>query len=1136
MTDVQLSLFDDGARSRPVEEPATRDRTPDAEARQFAVDPRNNVVLEASAGTGKTSVLVSRYVNLVKLGVEPSNILAITFTRKAAAEMRERIVAQLRDAGAKGEIHRARWTELRDRLGEVAISTIDAFCLSLLREFPLEADLDPGFEMADETEVPRIVEEALDRSLRILVGLAKRDDDISLVLAQLGISRTRQGLAALLDCRLVAASALDRFLARGPANLTPRVVCRRAAEALDQVLHDVRGGLDQFLADGPSGHGRYHLFRREVGRLGDLDRLGDAEIRGLLERIGSHFLTNEGGPRRSGRIYPYVSGDYPTKDAERRHRDALFELAPQVERIIYGFHRDLNVILARGIRRMFAVALQQYRASLEERAVLDFPDVLQRALDLLQNMGEFSQSRYRLEYRYHHVLVDEFQDTSRAQWRLISLLIQAWGEGLGLAAQPSIFIVGDRKQSIYRFRDAEVSMLREAAAYIDGLKGGLRSRRSISRSFRAVPALQAFINDVFTEMAQPVDAPALVQSRPDDFTYEDTDRFPIADVSQPADSLPLGIAVGDSPEVCAAAVAAEIRRILEQDDVRDRNTGVRRRAKPGDIAILFRSRTTHREFERELIAHGTPTYVYKGLGFFDSDEIKDLLALLRYLANPASDLRAAALLRSRFIRLSDAGLAALAPGLAGALIEPLPAAATSLLDDDDRHVLEQARKFVPGWIAQVDRVSPSELLEHILTQTAYAYELRGPRRLQAWENVKKMRGLVRRMQNRGYATMTRLADHLDSLGAGEESNAVLEAVDSVNLMTIHASKGLEFPIVFVVNLARGANAPPHPVRVIVDGNTESVTVGRFATEMEDADQERDRHETRRLLYVAMTRARDRLYLSSSLKAGLLVPGRGSLADVLPDSIKPLFARAAGALEGVTTLAWRGTSGTSFEFRLCAAPPSTADSAKTEQRTMPGGGLEPDRRLFGAPPHLPAPTRGAVTEWVSAVTDWVSEDELDLPGAGSANDRITGALIHRLLHQGRLAPSPSEREDDAQLDFARDLLTPEERGSVADVESLVRAAVDGWRRLIARPDVQRILASGQRFHEVPFSVTMPGSEPAVILRGTIDCLIRRNDGSLLVVEFKTGRPHGSHQRQLDLYVHAVEASRAGASVEGLLIYL
>ena len=145
----------------------------DQAGRSRAVDPRFNVALEASAGTGKTRVLVDRYVNLLKAGVDPSHILAVTFTRKAAAEMRERIVATLRESAGRGEIPPARWRELRDRTADIAISTIDAFCLSLLREFPLEADLDPGFSMADETEVPRLVDESLDRALRICRTLAQ---------------------------------------------------------------------------------------------------------------------------------------------------------------------------------------------------------------------------------------------------------------------------------------------------------------------------------------------------------------------------------------------------------------------------------------------------------------------------------------------------------------------------------------------------------------------------------------------------------------------------------------------------------------------------------------------------------------------------------------------------------------------------------------------------------------------------------------------------------------------------------------------------------------------------------------------------------------------------------------------------
>jgi len=138
----------------------------DREGRLRAIDPRYNVALEASAGTGKTRVLVERYINLLRAGVDPSNILAMTFTRKAAAEMRERIMATLRDAAARGEMTAVRWRELRDRSEDITISTIDAFCLSLLREFPLEADLDPGFDVADETEVPRLIDESLDRALR----------------------------------------------------------------------------------------------------------------------------------------------------------------------------------------------------------------------------------------------------------------------------------------------------------------------------------------------------------------------------------------------------------------------------------------------------------------------------------------------------------------------------------------------------------------------------------------------------------------------------------------------------------------------------------------------------------------------------------------------------------------------------------------------------------------------------------------------------------------------------------------------------------------------------------------------------------------------------------------------------------
>src|SRR5437763_9256454 len=151
---------------------------PDAAARAAAVDPMQKIVLEASAGTGKTRVLVERYVNLLRAGVEPEHILAITFTRKAAAEMRQRIVERLKEASRASALDAARWRDLRGRLGDIAISTIDAFCLGLLREFPLEADVDPAFELADDTEVPRLIGESLDRALRVCRALAKDHDEV----------------------------------------------------------------------------------------------------------------------------------------------------------------------------------------------------------------------------------------------------------------------------------------------------------------------------------------------------------------------------------------------------------------------------------------------------------------------------------------------------------------------------------------------------------------------------------------------------------------------------------------------------------------------------------------------------------------------------------------------------------------------------------------------------------------------------------------------------------------------------------------------------------------------------------------------------------------------------------------------
>lgn len=904
----------DGDDGRDARRPAPADRA----ARETAVDPTRNIVLEASAGTGKTRVLVDRYVRLTAAGVDPANILAITFTRKAAAEMRQRIVARMREEAGQ-LLDAAERRAAGERLGDVTISTIDAFCLALLQEFPLEADVDPGFDVADETALPRLADETLDRAMRICRSLALRDGDIALLFSHLGEPRLRDGLAALLDRRLVAAGALNRVLRATPRDSSVDGACARCAQRLKDALDGAGGGLDRFLDSGPVAHPRYAVLAAEIRALASASRGswhgGNASrLRALIVRLEEYLFTRSGDARQRD---AYRADEYPGAAARRAHRADALRLAPLVADLVRGLRRELNGILARAVWRVFSVAVEQYERTLDARGVIDFAGLLARARALLHTLPEFGRSRYLLESRYQHLLVDEFQDTSRAQWELVQLLVRTWGEGLGLdqdmPLRPTLFVVGDRKQSIYGFRDAEVAVLGEAAGFVSGLRPEGDVGLSIAHSFRSVRPLLAFANDLFTDIEK---APG----RADAFRFDSSDRFPLEGAAaSDGDDIALGLAVGSSVRDAARRVAAAIARLIGTAMVRDRQTGLRRPAAPADVAVLFRTRESHREFERALDARGVPTYVYKGLGFFDADEILDIVALVRFLADPASNLRAAALLRSRIARLSDPGIQRLAPGVARSLTGPALPEAASALEAHDARVFAQVRKGLSTWVPMVDRVPPAELLDRILAETGYAAELEGPRRLQARENLKKIRALARRLQNRGYLTMARLAGHFERMSAGDEANAIVDAVDAVSLMTVHAAKGLEFPIVFLVNLSRGTGAPSDPIRIAPDDPApDAVAVGDFQAVFDDDALARDREETKRLLYVAVTRARDRVVLSASLEGGRFSPRRGSLGEVLPAGVRDVIERAGRTSDGRVT--WTAASGRAHAFDVCQEEP------------------------------------------------------------------------------------------------------------------------------------------------------------------------------------------------------------------------
>ena len=358
--------------------------TPDARARRLAVDPLRNVALEASAGTGKTRVLVDRYVRLLEAGVAPRNILAITFTRKAAAEMRQRVMATLRARQREGGITPARWREIRDAFGDIAISTIDAFCLSLLHEFPLEAGVDPGFDLADETETPRFIEASLDSALAIGRGVSLEDADVALLFTELGEPRLRKALTALLDRRLVARDALNRFV-RG-RDMTVAMACARLQGALRGAISSIagsdRGSVRALVASGPEVSG-FGLLALEIEELMLPAGLPPARLRGLLDRLSMLVLTQKGEPRKR---LAHTKAQFRSAADYERHKAIVFGLGPHVQAAAEVFRTDLNLVLARGVRRLFAIAQDEYRRTLDKHGVLDFPDLLERTLKLLGQM------------------------------------------------------------------------------------------------------------------------------------------------------------------------------------------------------------------------------------------------------------------------------------------------------------------------------------------------------------------------------------------------------------------------------------------------------------------------------------------------------------------------------------------------------------------------------------------------------------------------------------------------------------------------------------------------------------------------------------------------------------------------------
>lgn len=854
----------------PARPAATKHLPADQADRDAAADPARHVVLRASAGTGKTTVLTQRYRNLVRAGVPPRNILALTFTRKAAAEMKDRILRGLQSDEFQQD----------PDLADVAVSTLDAFNLGLIREFPLDAGVAPGVEVLDERQMPVVQQEAIERVLTGATGFDRRTL-AELPLLGKSLARLDELAKTYLDNRLTwratFASEAERLAGRPPP----------ARPALRDGLLPLESGVHRFLA---GARGPVPLPVRLALRL--------AAQPGSVDALDRESLV--GWFRPDLKTYP------------KGARDLLANVLPeyqQVKEALRAFNgawlESLNGRTFAPVWALLRAVETEYAALKEDRGVMDFDDLTLAATRLLKNTGEFAESRFRLEARYHHLLLDEFQDTSDPQWDLLRAIAKPWTEGEGLAAEevrrvtggrlrePTLFVVGDQKQSIYRFRNARVELVQRTAAWIRR-RFAARPDPGISLrwNFRSTAPLRSFVNDVAAAMAAADETTADWR-----FGYEEKDRSQEdPDPGGVPASAPLAVAVAEDHEEAARRVAARIAELAAAGTPLD------------EIAILSRASTRLPAYREAVERLGHPTYLVRDSGLFETSEVRDLTALCRFLARPSSDLRAVELLRSRFFALPASTLAALrnadrepetpfSDRLRGVGTTPpdLPAEVTA--------AWAEAGRKASRWIGLSRRLPPSLAVRQILAETDYLARARAEDagdpfagRQQA-ANLERALNLLRRVERDGFATFQAAAHHLEAAAGGghDATQAPLRAAGAVQVLTIHAAKGLEYEHVFLVDLNSKPRGAGGGLRVQEgDDGRWSIALISASRDWEIRDGGRSAAEERRCLYVGMTRAKRGLTLAATTKfttRGAPYKPQG-LARFLPDDLWNSVAHTA----------------------------------------------------------------------------------------------------------------------------------------------------------------------------------------------------------------------------------------------------
>jgi len=776
----------------------------------------DNLVVNAGAGSGKITVLTRRYVRLLEEGgLTPEQIVAITFTRKAAREMRERIDHSLAAKAAGGE---ERWKRMRDELVTAPIGTIHSFYARILRAFPVEAGIDPGFRVLDETEADMLLTQALDT-----------------VFQQAGDAPGLDAVAAVLGAQALEAGS---GFARELGNLY-RTLLNRGIPAEQAQLSSAYASLPSW----PECRNQFiGIAAREpavAAALGDRDKPELAAVRHDLVQAGK-ILAGLQDPREALAVYRRLSPLTQLKGG--RTKDHKEFVAEATEQLCMFLTATLAPQLADGVRLLLLSLDRTYQAAKARAGGLDFNDLQLTVWRLLHDHPEVIVA---LRSRYRTYMIDEFQDTNRLQYAIISKLVEEDGN----IPPGRLFVVGDEKQSIYRFRGAEVQVFAQVRRRLT--ETAPQREKRITCNYRSRQPLINLVNGLFSRL---MDKSAGSEIEYIDLSAQRPGPGPCAEL--------LVCAPAEEETVAEAEARMLAARIAEMVAKREVTVGDRDGARPvrfGDIAVLIRSRTHLKEYEHHLRLAGIPYTVVAGAGYYNQQEVEDIINLLRAVDNQRDELSLAAALRSPFFGLDDDSLLELARARrerGGSLLDQ-----GAVLEGEPRRRLERAAEIIATLHRSRGRLELPALIQRALDLTmAREINLTRFAGLQCYANLEKFIHLAEQFAGAGGQSLRAFLGWLEYAAAQNEAEAPVdsEETDTVKIMTIHASKGLEFPVVFIPACSAAVRGRYGSLLAGEDGGL----VFRFPWScavwegMCAQERRRELEEHKRLLYVAVTRARD----------------------------------------------------------------------------------------------------------------------------------------------------------------------------------------------------------------------------------------------------------------------------------------